>query len=191
MRLPIAVFALTCLAATGHDHASAQVRATARTASVADVVVRSQDDQALHFYRDLVQGRIVAVNFVFTSCTTMCPIMGVHFAKLQALLGEQAADVSLVSVSIDPVNDTPARLSEWSRNLGAKPGWSLVTGTKADIDTLVKSLGASAVNPSSHAPLVVIIDDVHGGPWQRLDGLADPAAIAQILRSHLERPRAR
>jgi len=56
MRLPIAVFVLACLAATGHDHASAQARVAARTASVADVVVRSQDDQALHFYRDLVQG---------------------------------------------------------------------------------------------------------------------------------------
>jgi protein SCO1/2 len=145
----------------------------------------------VHFYRDLVRGRIVAVNFIFTGCTSVCTVMGARFAKLQTLLAESATDVSLVSISIDPVNDTPARLSQWSRSLGAKPGWTLVTGSKADIDTLVKSLGASAADPGSHTPLVVIIDGLRGGPWQRLDGLADPATLAQVLRDRVKGAQAR
>jgi protein SCO1/2 len=158
---------------------------------VADVAVRTQEDRPVHFYRDLVRGRIVAVNFIFTGCTSVCTVMGARFAKLQTLLAESATDVSLVSISIDPVNDTPARLSQWSRSLGAKPGWTLVTGSKADIDTLVKSLGASAADPGSHTPLVVIIDGLRGGPWQRLDGLADPATLAQVLRDRVKGAQAR
>ena len=155
-------------------------------ATIADVTVRSQDDQPLRFYSDVVKGRIVAVNFIFTSCRTVCPLMGVRFAQTQSLLSDKSADVTLVSISIDPVNDTPARLAAWSAKMGAKPGWTLVTGAKSDIDALVKSLGSSAVDPTSHSPLIVIIDDLHGGPWQRLDGLTDPATLARILRSHAE-----
>ena len=156
--------------------------------SIADVNVITQADRPVRFYSDLVKGRLVAVNFVFTDCGTVCPLMGLRFAQLQNLLGPQASDVALLSISIDPLNDTPARLAEWSQKFGAKPGWTLVTGGKADIDTLAKSLGSSAVDPASHSPLLIVIDDRHGGPWQRLDGLADPATVARILREHLALP---
>ncbi|MDB5901554.1 MAG: hypothetical protein JWM26_432, partial [Betaproteobacteria bacterium] len=172
------------------DDAPVKAAPQARSAPVADVAVRTQDDRPVNFYTDLVRGRIVAVNFIFTGCSSVCTVMGARFAKLQALLGDAAADVSLVSISIDPVNDTPARLSQWSRGLGAKPGWTLVTGAKADIDTLVKSLGSSAADPVAHAPLVVIIDGLHGSPMQRLDGLADPSVLAQVLRERVKRARA-
>lgn len=172
------------------DDPLAKPAAQVRSVPVADVAVRTQDDRALHFYNDLVRGRIVAVNFIFTGCTAVCPVMGARFAKLQGLLGEDSADVRLVSISIDPVNDTPARLAEWSRGLGAKPGWTLVTGAKPDIDTLVKSLGSTAADPSSHTPLVVILDGLNGSPMQRLDGLADPSILAQALRDRVKRARA-
>lgn len=159
--------------------------------SVADVVVRDQHDRPLHFYRDLVKGRIVAVNFVFTGCSAVCPIMGASFAKLQTLLGPQAGEVSLVSVSLDPLTDTPAALLAWSRKFGAQPGWTLVTGGRPEMNALLASLGASATDPGSHAPLIVIIDDRHGGPWQRLDGLSDPAVVAQVLRQRIGPARAR
>lgn len=155
---------------------------------VADVPVRTQDGRTLRFYSDLVRGRVVAVNFIFTGCSTICPILGTGFASVQKQLGRQAADVGLVSVSVDPENDTPARLSEWSRQFGARPGWTLVTGSVPDMNDLRASLGAAG-DPASHAALVIVIDDRHGGPWQRLDGLADPAVIARVLRSRIEPPR--
>src|SRR5215212_6562671 len=111
--------------------AFALLLAVTSAAKIPDVTVQSHDGRSLHFYGDLVKGRVTVINFIFTSCTTVCPLMGVRFAQLQPLL---PPDVSLVSVSIDPATDTPERLAAWSRRLGAKPGWTLVTGTKPDID---------------------------------------------------------
>ena len=154
------------------------------TVSIPDVEVRTQSDRPLHFYRDLVKGRVVALNFVFTSCSSVCPLMGVRFAQTQTLLGAdaRASDIALISVSIDPATDTPQRLHAWADKMRAAPGWTLVTGAKTDIDMLVQALGASAADPASHAPLVLIIDDKHGGFRQRLDGLTEPTTLARILR---------
>lgn len=141
--------------------------------------VQTHDNRELHFYSDLIKKRVTAINFIFTSCTTVCPLMGVRFAQLQALLPK---DVSLISVSIDPANDTPQRLAEWGKRVGAKPGWTLVTGTKPDIDTLLRSLGTAIADPASHTPLVLIVDDRGETPtFQRLDGLTDPKSIAKTL----------
>ncbi len=189
--LPMLSLLLACSAyAQEHRHPISIARGSEKiaTQSIADVNVITQADRSVRFYSDLVKGRLVAVNFVFTDCGTVCPLMGLRYAQLQNLLGALASDVSLLSISIDPLTDTPARLAQWSQKFGAKPGWTLVTGGKADIDTLVKSLGSSAVDPASHSPLLIVIDDKHGGPWQRLDGLAEPTTIARILREHLAPP---
>src|SRR5687767_2097048 len=97
--------------------------------SIPDIAVIDQNGKAVRFHRDLVQGKLVAMNFIFTSCTTVCTPMGANFAALQKLLGDRT-DVALISVSIDPVNDTPARLKAWSARFQARPGWTLVTGAQ-------------------------------------------------------------
>lgn len=191
------VLAVTAVPARAHDHAEHAARAAAAAASlqgevasrtIADVPVQDQTGRARHFHRDLVQGRLVAINFVFTRCTTVCPLLGARFAQVQKLLGEDAARVGLVSVSIDPANDTPQELARWSRAFGAAPGWDLVTGARADIDSLARSLGASAADPAAHVPLVLLIDE-RGAPqpWRRLDGLADAATLSAALRDALAR----
>lgn len=157
-----------------------------RQSSVADVVVLDQHDQTRRFYSDLVEGRVVAVNFIFTRCTMVCPIMGAGFAQVQTLLGERGSDVGLISISIDPATDDPARLLAWSQQFGAKPGWTLVTGNKPEIDALLTSLGTTSADPVSHAPQVLIIDDREPQNWQRIDGLSNPALIATALLDRLE-----
>jgi protein SCO1/2 len=188
------VQALLALSATGWlglagPAACAPAAAAGHRRSVADVPVRAQDGRRLRFYSDLIRGRIAAVNFIFTGCSTVCSMMGAHFAGVQRLLGRQAAQVQLVSVSLDPLNDGPEQLLAWSRRFGAAPGWTLVTGGLPEMGELWASLGAAATDPAAHAPLAIVIDDLHGGPWQRLDGLADPATLAALLRSRLEGPR--
>jgi protein SCO1/2 len=151
----------------------------AARSAIKDVPVQTQDGKTVRFYSDLVKGRVVAINFIFTSCTTICPLMGARFARLQQLA---PPGVSLISVSIDPTTDNPARLSAWSKRLGARPGWTLVTGAKADMDALTQSLGSSSPNPADHAALILIVDDRTNTPtWQRLDGLTDPAKVAKVL----------
>ncbi len=166
------------------DHGSAHHAEEAKPPAmrIADVPVVDQSGAAKRFYSELVKDRIVAMNFIFTSCTTICPTLGANFAKVQSLLGESGRDVSLISISIDPVNDTPARLAAWSSRLGGKPGWTLVTGEGTDIDALLKSLGAFTPDKNDHGPLVVIGDD-RTGRWQRMNAFAAPAKIVESLQA--------
>lgn len=149
--------------------------------NVPDVAVIDQDGQAKRFYTDLVKDRVVAVNFVFTTCRTICPPMGATFGKLQQLLGERAGkDVHLISVSVDPATDTPERLKAWSQKFGAGPGWTLVTGDRAEITRLLKSLGVYTANIGDHSPLVLIGNDARH-QWTRAYGLAAPAKLAELI----------
>jgi protein SCO1/2 len=157
------------------------------TAAIADVAVRDQDNRALYFNRDLVQGRVVAINFVYTGCSAVCPLMGAHFARVQQLLGDRPA-AGLVSVSIDPLNDTPDQLRAWRDQFSKKPGWTLVTGRRNDIDRLLSSLGAAAPDPGAHAPFLLIVDGRRGGPMLRMEGLADPAKVAAALQQRARQP---
>lgn len=146
-----------------------------------DAPLVDQDGRPVHFYSDLVRGKRVAINFVFTTCTTICPPMGANFEQLQTLLGARAgADVRLLSLSIDPLTDTPERLKAWGAKFHAGPGWTLLTGRKEDVDRLLKAMGIFTSDPSSHAPILLLGDDATGR-WTRAFGLAPPAKIVQLL----------
>jgi protein SCO1 len=139
--------------------------------SIPDVAVLDQDGRKIRFYTDLVQGKVVAINFIYTTCTTICPLLGATFANVQGQMGERSGrDFSLISISVDPVTDTPPRLKAWAAKFNAKPGWTLVTGKKPDIDKLLRSLGASTAQKEDHPPLVLIGNDVKG-LWTRAYGL--------------------
>lgn len=157
---------------------------------IPDVAVLDEQGKALHFYSDLVKDRVVAINFLFTNCTTICPPLGVTFGKLRKLLGDRAGrDVHLISVSVDPTNDTPARLQAWAKKLGYGPGWHLVTGERAEIVRLLKALGAYTANPNDHPPLVLIGNDT-GQRWTRAYGLSPPAKLAGLLDQIAQEPAA-
>jgi protein SCO1/2 len=129
-------------------------------------------------FAQLVQGRTVAINFIFTSCPTVCPLMGASFGRVQKLLGDR--EVALISVSVDPETDTPARLTEWRQRFGAAPGWTLVTGAKSDIDLLLKAFGVFTADPVSHSP-AAFIADTKRGVWRKVDGLAAPSTILTVI----------
>ena len=147
--------------------------------SIPDVAVIDQNGQHLHFYSDLVKGRVVVMNFIFTSCTTICSPMGANFAALQHRLGGRSG-VTLISVSIDPATDTPARLKSWSGRFQAGPGWTLVTGNKNDIDRLLRSLRVYSSSPASHSPIAIIGNDPDGR-WLRVSGLLPPDTMAATI----------
>jgi cytochrome oxidase Cu insertion factor (SCO1/SenC/PrrC family) len=110
--------------------------------NVPDVALLDQDGRPVHFYRDLVQGRVVAIDFVFTTCKTICSLLGANFAQVEKLVDPRLASrVRLISISVDPANDTPARLKEFRARFHGSPAWRLVTGNKNDVETLLKGLG--------------------------------------------------
>ncbi|HKV10617.1 MAG TPA: SCO family protein [Thermoanaerobaculia bacterium] len=149
--------------------------------NIPDVPVMDQDGNTVRFYSDLVKGKVVAVNFVFTTCTTICPPMGANFARLQKILGERAGQgVHLISVSVDPSTDTSERMKAWGAKFGAGPGWTLVTGDRNEITRLLKALGVYTPDINDHSPLVLVGNDPKG-QWTRAYGLAAPAKVAELI----------
>ena len=143
---------------------------------VPNTPVVDQLGQPRQFYKDLVEGHVVAINFIFTTCQGVCPPMGTTFGTLESQL--KGRGVRLISVSVDPVNDTPAQLAAWARKYGAGPDWTLVTGQKQDIDGLLRSLGVYSANRANHSPLILLGDD-RKGAWRRIHGLSTPKRSAR------------
>jgi cytochrome oxidase Cu insertion factor (SCO1/SenC/PrrC family) len=153
--------------------------------TIPDVEVLDQDGRKLRFYTDLVKGRTVAINFIFTTCTTICPPLGATFARVQKELGERAGrDVQIISVSVDPATDTPERLKAWGAKFKAGAGWTFVTGRKPQVDELLRALGAQAARPEDHSPAVLIGNDARG-QWKRAYGLARPTQLVQMINDAL------
>jgi protein SCO1/2 len=149
--------------------------------SIPDVELLDQDGRAVRFYTDLVKGKVVAVNFIFTTCTTICPPLGATFARVQRELGERAGrDVHLISISVDPATDTPERLKAWGAKFHAAAGWTLVTGRKPQVDELLRALGAATASPSDHTPTVLVGNEA-AGQWTRAYGLARPAVLLGLI----------
>lgn len=156
--------------------------------TIPDVELLDQNGRAVHFYTDLVKGKTVAVQFIFTTCTTVCPPLGATFARVQKELGAGAGagrDVQLISISVDPVTDTPERLKAWASKFHAAEGWTLVTGAKPQVDELLRALGAATASPADHSPTVLIGNDAKG-QWTRTYGLARPSVLVKLIGDAVE-----
>src|SRR5262245_2711156 len=148
---------------------------------IPDVSVYDQNGKRLSFYSDLVKDRTVVINFIFTTCTTICPPLTATMSSVQQQLGGRASPgIQLISITVDPATDVPARLKSFSEKFGAKPGWTFVTGSKQDIDRLLKALGAYAPDPAGHSAMVLIGNE-HARYWIRSYGLASPSALKRLI----------
>ena len=158
--------------------------APARTSSkmaIPDVEVLDQDGNALHFYRDLIKDKTVAINFIFTNCTTICPPLAATFARVQKEMGDKVGkDVHFISISVDPLTDTPERLKAWGAKFKAGPGWTFVTGEKQEMDKLLNALGAAVSKREDHTPAMIIGNDAKG-VWTRTYGLAKTGQIVGLI----------
>jgi cytochrome oxidase Cu insertion factor (SCO1/SenC/PrrC family) len=148
---------------------------------IPDIEVLDQEGRKIHFYTDLVKGKTVAINFIFTTCTTICPPLGATFARVQKDLGERTGrDVQFISISVDPATDTPERMKAWGAKFKAGAGWTFVTGDKPAITELLKALGSATARPEDHTPFVLIGNDSRG-TWRRVYGLVKPSQLVQLI----------
>jgi len=145
--------------------------------AIPDVPVLTQDGQRVRFYSDLVKGNAVAVNFIFTNCKTICPMLSGMFTNLQK---QNAREVRLISVSIDPTVDTPRRLKEWGAKFHPGPSWTFVTGRQADIDQILKAFGAYTSQPQDHLPITIVGSDATG-VWTRNYGFLSGPELASVV----------
>ncbi|HEU4769269.1 MAG TPA: SCO family protein [Pyrinomonadaceae bacterium] len=169
---------VTSTAVTGNQNLIAN---NARKMVIPEVEVLDQNGNSLHFYSDLIKGKTVAINFIFTNCTTICPPLGATFARVQKEMGDMVGrDVHFISISVDPLTDTPERLRAWGAKFKAGAGWTFVTGNKEQIDNLLYALGASVSRREDHSPTVIIGNDPKG-VWTRTYGLATSAQMVGLI----------
>lgn len=154
-----------------HRHAAA-ASATTRSAvnyRVPDVRVVRDDGKAVRLADEIEDGRAVVLAFIYTTCTAICPLISATFAQLQGKLGADAARVQLVSISIDPEQDTPPRLAEYAKQWGAGPNWHHYTGAAEASIAIQRAFNAYRGDKMNHMP-VTFIRRTPGQRWIRVEG---------------------
>ena len=167
--------------ACGHDMrdhvhpATAIVRQSAQYRLPTTQLVRS-DGARISFPQAVDDGRPVALNFIYTSCTAICPVLSHSFAEFQRRLGAERERVHMVSISIDPEQDTPARLREYAAGLEAGPQWEFYTGSADASASLQRAFQAWFGDKMHHRP-VTFMRGAPGQPWVRLEGFTTPEEL--------------
>jgi len=168
--LVVATFALLALACHGIPSVqdSTQLDSTPGSSfePIPDVELTTHEGRRVHFYSDLVRGRVVVVQFFFVHCQGVCPLSTGTLLAMQDQLGARlGGDISFLSITLDPEQDTPEVLAEHARAIGARPGWTFLTGTEADIERLRRRLGVFDIDPvidadrNQHAGVLVLGND--------------------------------
>lgn len=147
---------------------------------IPDVYVFDQNGKRLKFTSDLIKGKIVAINFIFTTCTAVCPPLTATFRRIQQELEAQKLAVELISISVDPATDTPERLREFAAKFKAGPGWTFVTGDKTAIDSILQALGTAVAVKTDHTPMILIGNEA-SGYWTRAYGLSSPSTLVKLI----------
>jgi protein SCO1 len=145
------------------------------------------DGRTVSLPEEMNDGRPVILNFVFTTCSSICPLMSQVFAQFQSKLGADRDRVHLMSISIDPEEDTPARLREYARKFHAGPEWQHYTGTVAASLAAQRAFNVWSGDKMSHAP-VTLVRAAPGKPWLRIEGFVTPEELLQKYRQLLEQP---
>jgi protein SCO1/2 len=148
---------------------------------VPDLVLRNQENEAVSLATALDQDAAVALNFVFTSCSTICPVMTATFARMRKELGDAADGLRMVSISIDPEHDTPAVLKDYARRFGTGTSWELLTGDPDQIVAVLKAFDAFAGSKTNHQPLTFLRTPGRTD-WVRIQGLASASELAAEYR---------
>lgn len=148
-----------------------------------NVPVLTQNGQTLRFYEDVLKGRIVVISFIYTSCRDICPIVTARLAQLEEKLGDALGrDIFFVSISVDPVNDTPEKLNEYAKAFHAAPSWLFLTGERRDIDVIRFKLGDRGKKLSEHRNEVLLFNGVTG-EWERASIFSDLGTLAMAVRA--------
>jgi len=155
--------------------------------------VTSQDGKNYQFYKDLVENKIVVINFIYTSCPDICGLQSARMSIVQDKLGKRLGrDIFIYSISLDPKRDTPAVLKQYAEAFGAKPGWLFLTGDPAELHQIRYKLGERSRKLSEHRNDAVLGND-RTGEWGRSSMMANLGQLAQdiILMDPKERKRRR
>ncbi len=157
------------------------------TSALPNILLLTQENKQVRFYDDLVKGKTVLVNFIYTGCEKSCSPTTANLARMHGLLGDRIGrDLVLLSISLDPTVDRPAKLKEYAARFGKFQGWYFLTGNEIDIDNLRRRLGLYDLDSvldadkTQHAGIVVIGNDMTNR-WSSMPALMDPRQLAQTV----------
>jgi len=152
-------------------HAVADTHRSVASYSIPDVQLVREDGTPVRLDQEMNDGRPVVLAFIYTSCTSVCPLISHTLADVQRRLGDRSERVHLMSITIDPEQDTPARLREYARSMHAGPEWQHYTGTLAASQAAQRAFDVYRGNKMDHTP-ATLVRRAPGAQWTRLEGFA-------------------
>jgi protein SCO1/2 len=166
-----------------HQHAPASndIKRSEADYKVPGLTLVRQDGTKVAFPAQLDDGRPVILDFIYTSCTAVCPVTSQVFSQLQDKLGKDRDKVRMISISIDPEYDTPARLAEYAKKFHAGAEWQHYTGSAQASIAMQKAFDVYRGDKMNHFP-VTFMRAAPGKPWVRLEGFATPDLLAREYR---------
>jgi len=162
--------------------AASSATRTEQAYEVPDVTLRDSEGRAVELGKLLEDGRPLMLDFIYTSCAAICPLLSETFAQVQRDLGADAAGLRMVSISIDPEYDTPKVLRAYAQTYRAGPQWRFLTGDPKSIAQVQRAFDAFRANKMDHASLVFILPSRRGA-WIRFEGLIKPSELVRELRA--------
>lgn len=148
---------------------------------IPNVTLLNQDGKKVKLTSLVDSGKPVIVNFIFTTCTTICPVLSASFTNLRKELGENADKVQFISISIDPENDRPEQMKLYLSRFHAGKSWEFLTGSKDDIGRVLKAFDAYIVDKMNHEP-IYLLHGPNSEEWVRIKGLVGKADLMYELR---------
>jgi cytochrome oxidase Cu insertion factor (SCO1/SenC/PrrC family) len=156
-----------------------------------NVPLVTQDGKKVRFFDDLIKGKVVAINFIFTGCSASCSMETARLRDVAELLGDRLGkDVFFYSISIDPDNDTPEALKAYAKKFNIGAGWTFLTGRIQDVDLLREKLGLympqleAGQNKNDH-DLSLVIGNQATGRWMKASPFENPDILATQIGSWL------
>lgn len=150
-----------------------------------DTILINQNGEKMRFYTDLLQGKTVIINSFFSTCQGSCTPMTRNLEKVQEALGDRLGkDAHIISISVDTEMDTPATLKAFSTKFHARPGWYFLTGSKENVEFVLKKLGQYVQDKNDHLN-IVIIGNVSTGLWKKAFALAKSEELIKVVESVL------
>ena len=166
----------------GHAAQQKPAEPSAAQKYFSDVELLDQDGRRLRFYSDVIRGRTVVVNTFFTTCVSVCPPLNRNMEKIQEALGDRVGkDVFLVSITVDPLTDTPTRMKDYARRFHARAGWLFLTGKKENVDWALYKIGQYVEDRDDHST-VIIVGNEATGLWKKAFGLGKADELIRIVQ---------
>ncbi len=147
--------------------------------AIPDIQLQDEHGRDLRLRDLFADDRPIALNFIFTSCTTICPVMTATMLQLQGQLADDGKQPHYVSISIDPDYDSSEILSEYASRYGAD--WTFLTGNSADVLNVLQAFDAYRGSKVNHFALT-LMKAANDGEWTRIEGLTSAQDLATYWR---------